>query len=165
MPDTVAESQNAGGNDHSTRWWWLKVLCGVGLIIGVAVRFVADTSITNWYFPVFLAQLTVVIGGVLYIWHYLLLKRKVATSSAQAHLVTAGGLNKFIRHPMYFSDALYYLGLALLWPSIASSVILVVGWFALRKQAMTEDEWCARRFAEMHQAWHTRTKLIVPFLY
>lgn len=55
-------------------------------------------------------------------------------------------------------------GLALLAPSVAAGLILVVAIAALVIQARSEDEFLARRFPDAHGQWRTRSGLLLPRL-
>ncbi len=150
---------------HQTYWWWIKVLCGVALIAGLVAKFVFFVELGGESIPVLLAQIVVVFGGSLYIYHYILVKNNNPEFGEAQRLTDSGGLFTRIRHPMYLSDALYYAGLAMLWPSALSVSILLLAWVALVMQAREEDSWCERQFGAQHEAWRSQTKLLIPHVY
>lgn len=104
------------------------------------------------------------LGGLCYITHYTLFKEHQWREGVHT-LVTQGGLFRLIRHPMYFSDAVYYLGLALLWPGFLSLAVLMIAWLALLNQAKVEDAWLANQFSDSHAQWRAKSNLVLPFLY
>jgi len=150
---------------HAKRGWWVKVLCGVALIVGVVTHYLMGIPPLFFKAPVLLAQSLVIGGTVLVFWHFLLLRRLNKELELPEVLVTDGGLYCVVRHPMYFADAIYYTGLALLWPSVTSAVILLVGLIALVYQAHEEDRWCAQRFPHEFPRWSARSALLIPYLY
>lgn len=146
-------------------WWWVKVFCGVVLIAGVFLRFLSSHSVSQLSLPTPIAQLLVVTGGLLYVWHFILIKRANRKIDQPDHLVEQGGLFSLVRHPMYFADMIYYFGLALLWPSLISAGVMIVAIVALIRQSKQEDLWCAEQFPIDHATWVNHTKLVIPFVY
>ena len=163
MSDATSNSDNA----HAKFWWWLKVACGFALIAGAVVNILRLTqrSIPLPAEQVLLAQILVLGGAVLFAWHYWLVKRANANMEQPDRLVTTGGLFGLVRHPMYLADLIYYCGLALFWPSTESALLIVIAAYALIKQSVVEDRWCAELFPAQYDAWAERTRLFIPWLY
>lgn len=150
---------------HAWHWWAIKVLCGIALIAGLFARYVFGGVTMMWNIPVLYAQVFAVAGGLLYCWHYYVLRSQNAEMSEPQTLVEKGGLYSMIRHPMYFSDAVCYTGLALFWLNPLSIALLGLAYLALVKQAQAEDQYIAKRFPQRYADWADRTRLIVPLIY
>ncbi|ANB02054.1 isoprenylcysteine carboxylmethyltransferase family protein [Ectothiorhodospira sp. BSL-9] len=144
--------------------WWTKVAAS-GVLIGLVIeRFVAG-GLPGWPSPAIpLAQLLVVVGGCITLAHYTVLRRKGVTCTEPQELVRSGGLFPSTRHPMYLGDAVTCVGLAMLAPSVAAGLILVVAIAALVIQARLEDKFLARRFPIEHGQWRARSGLLLPRL-
>ena len=147
--------------------WWTKVAAS-GVLIGLVIeRFVAG-GLPGWPSPAIpLAQLLVVFGGCITLAHYAVLRRKGVTCTEPQdplRLVRSGGLFPSTRHPMYLGDAVTCVGLAMLAPSVAAGLILVVAITALVIQARLEDEFLARRFPIEHGQWRAQSGLLLPRL-
>ena len=136
-------------------WWRVKVACGAGLIASLIFHFLSLGGAE--IVPRWLAQLTVIAGGLVAIYHSRLLtyaKRRGET------LVTRGGLYPWIRHPMYTGDMILYAGLALLAPGMISTALAVAGWYALWRQAMVEDTESLQAHGAAFADWQSRTRLL-----
>lgn len=157
----LASHQTSG---HSLFWWSLKIICGASLITALFLKVIYQ--LTPWfYFPVVAAQLLVFTGAGLTLWHYLKLKRSSRDISQPKHLVCRAGLYKFIRHPMYFADMLVSIGLFLLFPTIVTTLILLVGLIGMVRQSQVEDLYMQSLFVDEFDQWRAKTKLILPFIY
>ncbi|MFT6407016.1 MAG: protein-S-isoprenylcysteine O-methyltransferase Ste14 [Arenicella sp.] len=149
---------------HGIFWWSLKFSCGTilvaGLFIGVLYQldpwFVVSRGI---------GQALVIIGSASAIFHYLRLKSLNKRFEQPDILETEYGLFRYVRHPMYLSDCLLYIGLFLLFPTIPTVIVLGLGIVALVRQSKVEDKYLAERFAEPFSQWHEHSKLIIPFVY
>ncbi|MGK0374679.1 MAG: protein-S-isoprenylcysteine O-methyltransferase Ste14 [Arenicella sp.] len=149
---------------HSIYWWSIKVACGAILIASLFIGVLYELS--PWFSsPRVFAQMLVIVGGLSAIFHYLHIKSFNSKFERPDTLVTEQGLFKYVRHPMYLSDCLTYSGLFLLFPTIPTAMVLVVGVVALLKQSKIEDRYLAARFDQQFSGWRKRSKLIVPFLY
>ena len=146
-------------------WWRVKVLCGVILIIGVFDRFLGSNFFSIVPCPLYISQIIVTVGVAINLWHFFILKRVNQNISEPQQLVHKYGLYRYIRHPMYLADAIYYLGLALIWCSATSFFILLISYIALAKQSQEEDKSMAQRFKDQYPEWWMKTGLMIPFLY
>jgi protein-S-isoprenylcysteine O-methyltransferase Ste14 len=143
----------------------LKVTLGLCLIAGVVARFVFDVELAKWSPPIIISQLVVCFGVGVYLYHYALLRAANSGLQVPKQLVLDAGLYRWIRHPMYLADAMYYAGLALLWASWGSLLLWLIALLALRQQAQIEDRWCAAQFGQQHRNWCDRTRLLIPYIY
>lgn len=149
--------------NHSVVWWATKLLCGLGLITGLVLRFVANVE-PQWHSQIIVGQVLVVVFGAVSLGHYWLLKRANADIGKPIRLVSHGGLFNLIRHPMYFADIFIYLGLFLLFMHPLSLLILLLGLIAVFKQAVIEDSALAKQFGQKYWQWQGRSKLLVPYV-
>ena len=90
-------------------WWIGKVLCGIFLIANCF-----NLDIRRNLIP---GQTVALLGGLIHLYHYLLLKRANKGLDPPQNLVTKGGLFPWLRHPMYLGDLLILSGLLWLHPN------------------------------------------------
>lgn len=147
---------------HPIFWWNMKILCGLLLIASVFARYLVDSINPLFVIPDFMGQALVVIGGAIFLYHYLLLKRHNRYLFKPNTLITGKGLFKYVRHPMYLADMIMYLGFVLIMPHWITIAIFAIGLIALYKQAEVEDRFMAKLFATEHQEWAKTTRLIFP---
>lgn len=146
---------------HPTFWWSLKVLGGFALIACASARFLLDRA-PSLPFPILGAQALVLLGGGIFLLHYVLLKRCRGRLDRPPSLLTRGGLFPLVRHPMYLGDALMYLGLTLLAGSWLAVACYAMSLWALQRQAVVEDRHLASLFPEAHRRWRSRSGLLLP---
>jgi protein-S-isoprenylcysteine O-methyltransferase Ste14 len=147
-------------------WWITKVACGlllVGHFIAVATGLYSPHSLA--VIPVRIAQTFVIVGAVLTIAHYILLKSVIGILSPPAHLVTSRGLFRLVRHPMYLGDLILYAGLAMFTCDPFSLALLVVGNIAIVGQCGFEDRMLRETFGDKFDAWKRQTRLLIPRLF
>lgn len=162
---TSKASKVLPSEDLSLHWWWLKISLGCALIVGVVAQFGFSVELAKFDFPVLLAQAIVTVGVALYVWNFLVVKRANPAMATTENLITSKGLYGLVRHPMYLGDLIYYLGLALLWPSALSLLLYGLAAVALVLQSREEDRWCAAKFASAHGHWRKISKLLIPGIY
>lgn len=148
---------------HDIFWWSLKVVCGALLNAGLFIAVIY--SLTPWFdFPRAIAQSLVVTGGLSAIYHYWQLKSVNRTIEQPQVLETEKGLYPFVRHPMHLADFLSYTGLLLLFLTISTMAVLVLGFVALVQQSKVENHYLADhfgkladRFGKLFERWETRS--------
>lgn len=111
-----------------------------------------------------IAQGLVILGALISLWHYRLLKLNSADISTPESLVSRYGLYQWVRHPMYLGDGIAFLGLFLLVPNLLSVFVLVLAYVALFKQGKVEDAYMKQRFEREFKQWSVSSKLIVPYM-
>lgn len=163
-PDAFAGGQVVNG-EPGIRWWRVKVACGFLLVLGVVLKYLADTYPTFLHGYTTFARLAVVSGGLLVIYHYFLIKRGYLQPEPSARIVTTGGLFGVVRHPMYFGDMIMYLGLTLLACNFLSIALLAVALLALVRQATDEDAFLSRVYPAVYRPWARSTRRLIPGLY
>ena len=146
-------------------WWNIKVLCGLLLIIGLFIQYVADWHQPLFRIPRMLPTALVLLGGTIFLYHYYLIKKRNQTLDEAQVLVTTGGLFALIRHPMYLGDILMFTGFAMLAPTVPMLCVLAVSIFALAKQAIAEDRYLSALHSTEHGRWTRSTKLLIPAIF
>ena len=147
------------------RWWIIKVLSSMVLITILVLNY-----LTDWYFKTYpidtrFSISIVLIGGVIFFYHYYQIKRKNVTLDAASELVTGPGLFRYVRHPMYFGELLIILGYMLLAFNLVTLLVFLIGSIAILKQSKVEDQFLAKKYQSRHQDWAQSTKLIIPVVY
>lgn len=149
-----------------TSWWIAKLICGlllIGHFVAVATGLYALHSHT--IIPALAAQVFVVVGATITLWHYVILKMTAGNLARPSRLVTDRGLFRVIRHPMYAGDLFLYAGLAMLTADPVSLAIAVVGIVAIIGQCRFEDRAMAEAFGNEFGAWKRHTWLLVPRIF
>ena len=141
-------------------WWKTKVLISIGLI----VHSVAGNLGMIGFMPqptAVLPLLLIVGGGIANLYHYLLLKQASRDISRPLELVVRKGAYRWCRHPMYFFDLVWCLGIAL-YPLSAVSLLLYTALVAaVIYLAQAEDAAMEYKFAEFRE-WRDSTRLLLP---
>lgn len=150
---------------HSIFWWNIKILCSLILILGVFLNY-----LTDWYPTIFSVNnsapsILVLLGGAVFFYHYYLIKRQNKKIDKPVNLITSGGLFKYIRHPMYFSDVIMFLGFTLMACNILSLAVFIVSIIALVKQSKVEDKYLSDKYPSEHEIWVRSTRLLLPGVY
>ncbi len=146
---------------HGIFWWKLKVLGAMALIACGAARFLLGVP-PAVVVPILWAQILVLIGGVIVLAHYWLLKRRPGRLDRPGALLTRGGLFSVVRHPMHLGDAVMDLGWTLLAGSWLAYGLYGFCLVALQLQARVEDRHLAECFTEAHRPWRLHTGLLWP---
>jgi len=149
---------------HSLIWWVIKVICGMLLITNAFLVVLYDLEVL-FARPRLFAQGMVIFGGACSIYHYVKLKAKNIDIQAPMVLENNAGLYRLVRHPMYLSDIIIYSGLALLYPTFFSILLLVISVIALGNQAKVEDYYLAIRFPDSYADWEKHSYRLIPYLY
>ena len=139
--------------------WPVKLLLSLILIVGACLHvFQRELPMAR----ILTANMLILTGAFLELWHYRLLKRGAGALGAPAQLVTRGGFLRVIRHPMYLGDVVMLFGFALLmshpvgWGVFALFVGVVLGLCAQEDQAM------AKQFPEAFAEWRKHTWRVLP---
>jgi protein-S-isoprenylcysteine O-methyltransferase Ste14 len=164
LADKVSLADKEPEGCHSIFCWSVKVCCCTILIASLFICTLYELQ--PWFVPPrLLAQTFIVVGGLSAVFHYLKLESYSCRFAQPDTLVMDQGLYRYIRHPMYLSDCLICSGLFLLFPTIPTTMVLVMGVVALIRQSKEEDRYLAERFKQQFIDWRNHTKLIIPFVY
>lgn len=105
-----------------------------------------------------------VFGAVLAIFSRMLLGRNwsAVVQLKQGHELITNGPYRFVRHPIYTSLLLLFLGNAVMvgdWRGLlAVAIVFVSFWRKLR----LEEEWLTEHFGEPYRLYQARTKALIP---
>lgn len=146
------------------RFWRLKVMCGAVLILLMADALIWRNLDAFFALPTIFAQALVLLGGGSVIYHYHLLQRQAGDMKHPRALACKGGLFRFLRHPMYLSDMVMYLGFLCFSVSFAGLIVYGLAVVSLVRQAQIEDENLRLQFSDDFLPWAKRTGLLFPRL-
>lgn len=83
----------------------------------------------------------------------------------RGHQLITDGLFKYIRHPLYFSLALQFIGWGLFCSSLYGIVMMIIGYFFLIPRINIEEKMLIGVFGDSYVEYQKSTKKIIPFLY
>ena len=146
------------------RWWAIKVICG-SILIGALLFKTIYVLSSYWPFSIAFAQIVSLTGFTLVIYHYILLRRQNKNIVEPSILVTNQGLYRWLRHPMYLADAIWFTGIFMLYANPVTLVVLLVGYVALVLNVLEEDRCLEAVFGDTFIEWKKRTKKLVPLLF
>ena len=169
MMSLATQGKNLGVNSkppqrHRMRWWMTKVVFGCALIAALIFKTIYVIS-SYWKFPIVLAQAFCVVGFFLVIYHYLLLKKDNNNIESPKHLVTNKGLYRWLRHPMYLADFIWFFGIFMLFANPVTLLLLVIAYGALWLHIQEEERHLAYLFEDDFEQWRLKTNLLIPYLY
>lgn len=145
-------------------WWWLKLGLNSSLILlviclGFTGRMVVSSS--GFIF----GQLLVILGAVINLYHYAILKRAAGGLQHPGQLVTRGGLLPWVRHPMYLGEMLLIIGLVLMawhWIALLLALCSIIFMVILCR---SEDDAMGRLFPDEHAIWKKKSRMLIPFVF
>ncbi|MEM9227649.1 MAG: methyltransferase [Verrucomicrobiota bacterium] len=142
-------------------WWFLKT--GINaILVGILVVFSWNQALNTPAALAYIAQAVVVIGAVINLAHYRILKRAAPHLGDPEELATCGGFLRWIRHPMYLGELIFVFGLALLIYSPLALILTAVYLYAIIRLTAAEDQQMAARFGHEHAAWSNKTHALLP---
>lgn len=147
-----------------SRWWLAKVLFSLALILyGAASAILRPGAVA--FSGIIAAALLMILGALIHLWHYGLLKRTAGELGRPARLVTTRGFFPYIRHPMYLGDAIMSAGAWLLSADAPATIILILFLLTLPPLVHDEDRMMARAFPDEYPDWAARTRRLLPRIY
>ena len=165
-------SVNEDAVSREGRWSLLLRPVGFLIMIGLIVLYFIEPSGLEWLFlPLpswlrFSAVLLGVAGILLLVWVHRALGIQWSTTLQfkEEHTLNTSGPYEFIRHPMYASLFLFFLGLSILssfWPLMAPVVIFLLFFNRImgREESMMIDQ-----FGEEYRVYMKRTGRFLPRL-
>ncbi len=144
-------------------WWRLKVMASLALVAVMFLGFAGydpTPALTRAWTP--LGQVLVIAAGLSNLAHFFLLKRVAGDLSRPQRLVTAGGLYRWVRHPMYLGDIGVMLGLALMSGRASAWSLFVLGATAVALLCRREDHAMLTAFPEAFADYRRRTGALFP---
>ncbi|MCD6117559.1 isoprenylcysteine carboxylmethyltransferase family protein [bacterium] len=79
-------------------------------------------------------------------------------------VVISSGVFRIVRHPIYLGSIMFYLGLGILFPSIASIFILVCIVFFYLFISKYEEELLVKKFGIEYEQYQRKTPMLIPSL-
>ena len=142
-------------------WWYAKIAISIALIVHSVLGQLGFSGFMPQP-PAALALTLILAGGTLNLYHYLLIRRVNPDISDPQVLVTTGGLYGRCRHPMYFCDLVWCLGVAL-YPVSSVSLLLYTALIpAILFLSEQEDHAIRTRHPEAFGIWKKRTGRLIP---
>lgn len=149
---------NFMGNERLSFWWWLKLALNAFLVLCVLRQ--GLQGMTPEGVRGTLGQVLVGLGAGINLYHYRILRLAAGPLQRPAKLVTTGGLLPYLRHPMYFGEAILVVGLVIIGGSLLMAFVAAVSLTAMYLLCHAEDKAMAHRFPDTFSAWakHTGTR-------
>ena len=134
----------------------ISALIGTGLALTIAALPAADIGLSLNI----VALVLIMIGWILSVCVLLWLGRAFSIMAQARRLITTGPY-AIVRHPLYLSEEIAVLGIALVHSSIEAALIVLVHWlFQLRR--MTNEETVLRATFSEYEAYTKQTPKIIP---
>lgn len=146
-------------------WWAAKIALGLALAFQPLVSLGLNLPGPLVRPAMTLGTFVAVLGCLVHLGHYVLLRQRESDLDAPRQLHRTGGIWPWVRHPMYLGDAVSMMGFVLLWPTALALALTLAGWACVAFQAMTEDRELARAFPAEHAAWTLRSWMLIPFVW
>lgn len=140
------------------RWWYAKLFLSL-LVLGFAMRGILLGE--GGPLPL-VGQAMALLGGTLNLWHYAILRRRARSLARPVALVTAGGLFRWVRHPMYLGDLMLAAGLGWLSWSPITWILILLYLVSIMGTAREEDRCLALVFGDEFRRWQDTTGLLLP---
>jgi protein-S-isoprenylcysteine O-methyltransferase Ste14 len=136
-----------------------SALAGTGLAMGITVLPKADIAVELHVTAVFM----ILVGGVLSVYVLMWLGRAFSIM-AQARRLVSSGPYSIVRHPLYLSEEVAVLGIALAHLSIETALIVAAHWlFQLRR--MSNEEKVLRATFPEYADYAKQTPKVIPRLF
>lgn len=137
----------------------ISALVGTGLSMTIPLLPLAENPV-----PLQMtALILILIGGVLSAYVLLWLGRSFSIMAQARNLVTTGPYS-IIRHPLYLTEEIVVIGIAINYWSIEAALIVVVHWL-LQLRRMTNEERVLRATFPGYEAYAKHTPKIIPRLF
>ena len=143
-------------------WWFAKISTMIALLGWTVFEVLTEPAGIAWSWP---AQVAIIAGAGLHLWHYLVLKKTVPNLAAADRLCVIGGLYRWVRHPMYLGDLLVVMGLTLVGSGPFSWLLGGAAATAIVGLTWSEDHTLARRFPQVHTGWRQSSWYLLPPLW
>ena len=141
--------------------WYAKLGLGIALVGHSVIGHFGYTAFMLQPPPAIALSL-ILFGGLLNLYHYLLIRRDNPDISQPIKLITTGGLYSRCRHPMYLGDLVWCLGISLYPLSLVSLLLYIIMIPAILFLSKQEDNALALRFPQEFRTWINHTGRLVP---
>ncbi len=143
--------------------FYIIYICSIALIINTIISLMGEYSL----FYLFLIGLVLMFFGI-----YLnILARKELgrywsplSSSDNSEKLIKSGIYARVRHPIYLSNLIFFLGVTLIAGSWYSWILFILFLGGLRKRVKKEEEELYKKFGEEYRIYAKETPLILPRL-
>lgn len=148
--------------------WWLYGLITIGYALSFSIGATTIGRIYYWNTLFAIGMALVVIGSVIRLQSILTLKQYFTYSIAKVadHRIIDTGLYKFIRHPGYLGQLIFFTGISISisnWLSVLVMMVPVMLGYLYR--IMVEERFMAEQLGEDYLNYQARTKRIIPMVY
>lgn len=80
-------------------------------------------------------------------------------------ILKISGLNKYVRHPLYFASFVILIGWFLQWPGNKNLVFVSISLVYLFVGAWLEEKRLVREFGDQYIKYQKEVKMMIPFIY
>ncbi|MFC1995149.1 methyltransferase family protein [Chloroflexota bacterium] len=157
-------NDNLAGEHRTSDIGQLILFC-LFIALWISDIFLKFSSVLNQYVPLGvklpISILLLILAG------YLAIKSHsvVFGKQSQSQGVIRKGVFRFVRHPMYFSEIILYLGLLFLHVSLAAFIIWVIAIFFLYYISRYEEKLLLAKFGEEYEQYMREVPMWLPRLY
>jgi protein-S-isoprenylcysteine O-methyltransferase Ste14 len=162
-----SKSKVAASSDKGSLWL-LYGLITVGYALSFSIGATTIGRIYYWNILFAIGMVLVVIGFVIRLHSILTLKQYFTYSVAkvEGHRIVETGLYKFIRHPGYLGQLIFFMGISISisnWLSILAMMIPVTLGYLYRINV--EERFMIEQLGKDYLNYQARTKRIIPMIY
>jgi protein-S-isoprenylcysteine O-methyltransferase Ste14 len=168
--------QSLRPGQRGKQWAYALILViGIGLIVASWSGWpgAGRSSWLNaplWPFSIWRAALALVIayaGLAICIWARIILGRNWSSipELKRDHELVTGGPYEVVRHPIYTGLLLMFTGVAVLWATPASFIVLLLIPIAIQLKLAREETLLAGQFPDTWPAYRARTRRVIPLLW
>ena len=162
-----SKSKVAASSDQGSLWL-LYGLITVGYALSFSIGATTIGRIYYWNLLFAIGMVLVVIGFVIRLHSILTLKQYFTYSVAkvEGHRIVETGLYKFIRHPGYLGQLIFFMGISISisnWLSILAMMIPVTLGYLYRINV--EERFMIEQLGKDYLNYQARTKRIIPMIY
>jgi len=155
---------NLAGEHHIGDIGQLTLFC-IFMTLWISDIFLKYSGFLNEYIPVVvrlpIGILLLIISGYMAGTGLLIVFGK----KAQSQGVIRKGVFRLVRHPVYLSEIILYLGLLLLNISLASAIVLVIAMFFLHHISRYEEKLLLDKFGDEYKQYMKEVPMWFPRLY
>lgn len=148
-----------------TFWWPWKVVLSLAMLVYALWCWIAGPASPALVPAILWDVVIIVLGGVIHLWHYAILKRNSPRVGEPGRLVSDQGLFRYIRHPMYLGDTVMVAGAFLAARDVIGLCGLVLFVFVVIRLCLDEDRLMAKSFGEEFREWRRRSRLVIPLVF
>lgn len=92
------------------------------------------------------------------------LKVWYSDQSKQEYQLLTSGINKLVRHPLYFSAILGLIAMVLIFPLWKNVIFAIISLIYIVIGALLEEQKLIQTFGDEYRKYRMKTKMLIPFL-